>query len=106
MRSGGLDRTITIQRSEETVDPAGTPVSVWSDIAILRAEIIEASTEEFIRASGVSDEAVTIFRVRYLDGVTNADRVQFDGRLHNIRQVTEIRRRKGLELRTIAWVTE
>ncbi|WP_275789112.1 phage head closure protein [Pararhizobium gei] len=101
-----MDRTITVQRSAESVDAAGTPSFVWSDLATVRAEIIEASAQEYIRASGEGDETVAIFRTRYIDGVTNADRVQFDGLLHNIRQVTEIRRRKGLELRTTAWVTE
>ncbi|WP_275788570.1 phage head closure protein [Pararhizobium gei] len=103
MRSGRLDRTITVQRSTESIDAAGTPSFVWSDVATVRAEIIEASAQEFIRASGENTEAVTIFRIRFLDGIATDDRVLFDGRLHNIRQITEIRRRKGLELRTIEW---
>ncbi|MDW9626495.1 phage head closure protein [Sinorhizobium meliloti] len=101
MRAGRLDRSITIQRSTYEIDPAGSPVYTWTDIATVRAEIVQASTEEFIRSYGASDETLVIFRIRFLDGVTNADRVTFEGEHHNIKEVKEIRRRRGLELRTV-----
>lgn len=102
MRAGRLDRSITIQRPDGyTVDPDGTPRPNWTPVATVRAEIVQANTEEFIRSYGASDETLVIFRLRFLDGVTNADRVIFDGDRHNIKEVKEIRRRKGLELRTV-----
>lgn len=101
MRAGRLDRSVTLQRSTNSVDAAGTPVFTWTDIATVRAEIVQASTEEFIRAQGASDETITIFRIRYLDGITNADRVLYGAALHNIKEVKEIGRRKGLELRCL-----
>lgn len=102
MRAGRLDRAIEIQRSTYEVDPAGTPVYTWTTIATVRAEIVQASTEEFIRAYGASDETLVIFRIRFLEAITNADRVIHGGQTHNIKEVKEIRRRRGLELRTVA----
>lgn len=99
MRAGKLDRSITIQRFTSTVDEYGTPVMTWTDVATVRAQIMQASTEEFIRAYGASDKTVIIFRARWLSGITNADRISYDGANYNIKEVKEIGRRKGLELR-------
>ncbi len=100
MRAGKLDRTITIQSFTNTVNEYGTPIMTWNDVATLRAQIVQSSTEEFIRAGAV-DETVIIFRTRYLSGVTNADRIAYDGSTFNLKEVKEIGRRKGLELRCV-----
>lgn len=106
MRAGKLDRIITIQRYTSGVDELGNPAGmVWSDLATVRAEIVQASTEEFIRGWGASDEALTIFRIRWMDGITNADRIVYAGRNHNIKEITEIGRRRGLEIRTVGLTT-
>ncbi|PZU23797.1 MAG: head-tail adaptor protein [Shinella sp.] len=102
MRAGKLDRTIRIDAySSGTPDDYGTVTAGWTALATLRAQIVQASTEEFIRAYGASDEEVIIFRTRFLDGVTNADRIHYDGGDFNIKEVKEIGRRKGLELRAV-----
>lgn len=59
------------------------------------------SAEEFIRGFGATTETLVIFRTRYLDGVTTADRVLFDGRTFNLREVVDAGRRGGLELRGV-----
>lgn len=101
MRAGRLDRTIKIQRSQYIVDEAGNPKYTWSTIATVRAELVQASTEEFMRAYGVTDETAVIFRIRYIANLTTADRIVYDGENHNIREIKEIRRRRGLEIRTL-----
>lgn len=102
MRAGKLDRTITIQEFTNTVDDLGTPVMAWTDKATLRAQIMQISTGEYVRAYGAIDEAVVIFRTRFFEGVTNADRVKYaTGEVFNIKEVKEIGRRKGLELRCV-----
>lgn len=104
MRSGKLDRSITIQGFTNTVNDYGTPVSTWTDVGTLRAQIISSSTEEFL-ANGASDESVVIFRTRYLAGVSNSSRVLYEDGEYNVREVKEIGRRKGLELRCDRKVT-
>lgn len=101
MRAGKLDRVITIERATAGAsDSYGVPSSTWATLATLRAQIVQASTEEFVRAFGDSTETAVIFRTRYLDGVTLADRVAYEGAVHNLVEVKEIGRRRGLELRT------
>jgi head-tail adaptor len=102
MRAGKLDATIAIQRVGSVIDDAGTPQESVFTIATLRAQVIRSSVEEFIRGYGASDETVTVFRIRYIEGVQNADKVLHGGKIHNIKEVKEIGRRRGLEIRTVS----
>jgi SPP1 family predicted phage head-tail adaptor len=99
MRAGKLDRVITIQRYTETVNEYGTPEFTWSDVATMRAQLVQASTDEYIRGYGAADVTVIIFRIRWLDGITTANRIVYDSADFNIKETKEIGRRKGLELR-------
>jgi SPP1 family predicted phage head-tail adaptor len=102
MRAGNLDRAIRLDRFDElAVDDYGTPAPAWAPIATLRAQIIQSSTDEYIRGGAV-DETVIVFRTRFLAGVTTADRIHYQGRYFNINETKEIGRRKGLELRATA----
>jgi len=102
MRAGKLDKTITIQRFTSTVDEYGTPVETWADLATVRAQIIQATTEEFIKGWGASTEAATVFRIRHMDGITPADRVTYQGRAYDLKEIKEFGRREGLDLRCVA----
>ncbi len=102
MRAGNLDRIITIERVTTTVDDYGMPVEGWATVATLRAELIQSSAQEFIRAYGATTDTIAIFRTRFLDGVTTADRVTYASRSYDVKEVKEIGRRAGLELRCIA----
>lgn len=100
MRAGRLDRTIIIERGAHVVDPAGTPSFTWATVATLRAERIQSSTDEYLQAQGANAETVMIFRTRFVAGITTADRVLYEGEVFNLREVKELGRRRGLELRT------
>jgi SPP1 family predicted phage head-tail adaptor len=99
MRAGKLDRQITIQSFSSTIDVLGTPTVTWTTIATVRAQVIEVSTEEYQRAYGEGGNTSIIFRIRFLAGVTTDHRVQYEGKDLNIRELKEIGRGKGLELR-------
>ena len=100
MRAGKLDRTVAIQSfGLAEVKPDGTPVEGWTTLATMRAQLISASTEEYQRAYGEGANMAVVFRTRWLAGVTVEHRVVFDGKTLNIRDVMEIGRRNGLELR-------
>jgi SPP1 family predicted phage head-tail adaptor len=98
MRSGKLDRTIKVQSFTTTVNEYGTPVQAWTDVATSRAQIIQSSTEEFL-TNGASDTTSIIFRTRYFEGVYTSSQVIYEGETFNVREVKEIGRRKGLDLR-------
>lgn len=102
MTAGKRAHAITIQVRTDNVSAAGTPVTVWETKANLRAEIIRQSTEEFQRGFGSSDETVIIFRTLHVEGISTADRVRFEGQSFDIREITRIGRRRGLELRCVA----
>ncbi|MFG1348593.1 phage head closure protein [Xanthobacter autotrophicus] len=102
MRAGTLDRMITIQRATEARDDFGEVSTTWAEVATLRAALFQASTTEFLQGAGLQGDAVVIFRTRFLAGVTVRDRVLFEGVAHDIKEVKELGRRKGLEIRTVA----
>lgn len=81
------------------IEASGRPVETWTDLATLRAEKLDQTTEEFIRGSGANDETVIIFRSRFIAGVTNADRILFGGQPFNIKEVMPLGRNRGLEFR-------
>lgn len=101
MRAGRLTEEIRVERFTSTVNDAGTPVQSWARLCVLRAERVDQSTTEYIRNYGASDEEVVIFRARFFDGIANADRVIWNGGAFNIKQVSPIGRRKGVELRCV-----
>ena len=98
MKAGRLTEVIEIQRATSTVNDAGTPEQTWAALATLRAERVDPSTAETIEGYGASDTATVTLRARFLDGVTNADRVIWKGAPWNITRVAPIGRRKGIEL--------
>jgi SPP1 family predicted phage head-tail adaptor len=99
MRSGSLDRIITLQAVTTAVDDYGTPTEAWTDIAEVRAQLIQASTDERLRDYGESQVASVVFRIRWREGVSTAMRIWYGTQFYNIREVTEIGRRRALELR-------
>lgn len=102
MRAGKLDKTIVISRVTTTVDEYGTPVEGLATVATVRAQRVKLTTEEFLRAFGNSSEAVAVFRVRHIDGLTLADRITCEGEAFDLKGIEPLRRRQDLELRCIA----
>lgn len=103
MRAGNLDSVIVVQRFTVTGDDGyGNTTEAWADLATLRAQLIQAGTEEFIRNFAISEDTAIVFRTRFFEGVTNTDRVIYDGLVHDVKELKEIGRGKGLEIRTIS----
>ena len=105
MRAGKLFHRITIERLVDGRDDYGVPVPanmMPSVIVRLRAEILNPAREEFFRAYGQTEEQAIVFRTRYVAGITTGDMINLNGRRFDIKEVAEIGRRKGLELRAVA----
>lgn len=101
MRAGKLDKTITIERGTATVDEYGTPSEGWTTVATIRAQVIQSSTEEFLKGFGETAETAIIFRIRHMGGITVGDRVVYEGRPHDLKELKELGRREGLDLRCV-----
>jgi len=102
MRAGKLDRSITIERQTETVTPTGAAVSAWTTVAAIRAEVVQATASEIATGYGEAEDGRLTFRVRYLAGITTADRVTYAGQAYDLKSVIEIGRRRSLELMAVA----
>lgn len=99
MRAGKLNETIVLRSVTYQDDGFGGQEIVETDHATLRAQIIEESTEEFVRNYGIASERLRIFRTRWIDGVTLDMTVVHDGVSYNLKQIKPIGRRRGMELR-------
>ena len=101
MKAGKLTEELQVERSTSTLNEYGTPSTTWAKLAVLRAEKVEQTTTEYIRNFGAADEEVVIFRTRFFDGISNADRLIWKGDAFNIQSVATIGRRTGVELRCV-----
>ncbi|MBN9018451.1 MAG: phage head closure protein [Rhizobiales bacterium] len=100
MRAGKLDHVITIEAVSDGVpDAYGVSEPAWSAFATVRAQILQQTTDEYLRGYGEGSATVVSFRLRWIDGVTVKHRVIRTGVAFNIREIKEIGRRAGLELR-------
>lgn len=102
MRAGKLDRIIDIQRLSRTVDDYGTETEAWAPVATLRAQLVQSSTEEFMSSFGSSAETAAVFRIRYRDDLLTSDRVTYWGQSYDVKEIKELGRREGLDLRCVA----
>jgi SPP1 family predicted phage head-tail adaptor len=100
--AGRLDRTITIRRETETVTATGAVTKTWADLATVRAEVVENVFAENFTAYGTAENGTVVFRIRYRADITTADRVFYAGRTFDLKEVVEIGRRAGLELKGIS----
>lgn len=101
MRAGKLDKTIILQRFASAVDGYGTVTEDWTTLATVKAQVIQSSTEEFMRAWGTTFEPAIVFRIRYREGITLADRVEHGDQHFDIKEIKDLGRRAGLELRCV-----
>lgn len=105
MRAGNLDRQIEITRTTTVANPdepwvPGEETTVT--IATTRAQVVQQSTEEFMRNFGEQQVQAVIFRIRYRAGIQLTDQVLYQGAVYDLEEIKEIGRRKGLELRAKA----
>lgn len=99
MRAGKFDRRIELQRETQIVKPSGSVTKEWQTFATVRAEIVQQSATEFLTGFGEAESNTIIFRVRYVADIATSDRVFFSGKPYDLKEIKEIGRRRGLELR-------
>jgi phage head-tail adaptor, putative, SPP1 family len=102
MKSGTLTNLIELQREAETVNPSGSVSSEWTTYATGRAELRQAGISEFLTAQTETTAQNAVFLIRWLPGVSIADRILHDGIAWNVVAIAAIGRRRGLELRAVA----
>lgn len=106
MKAGGLDRTVAIQRRSAAVDDGyTTQPGAWGNLAARKAMRIVSRAREVFENQGIEAEVPLTFVLRD-DSVTRTvnakDRLVFGGRAYDIKSVTEIGRRRGIEIVGVA----
>lgn len=99
MRTGRLDRIITIQGFSSSQDSYGEEIKTWTDTAKVWANKRNAKGNERFIANQDVATVDAIFTIRYREGITPLMRLlDADGREYNILSVIEVDRRRWLEL--------
>lgn len=101
IRPGKMRQTITLQRVALALNAYGTEVETWSNLATLRAELVEIGAADAASATpGTKGLKPVTFRTRLFGGVTVADRVIWKGAVYAIKAVSggDFAEGRGLEL--------
>jgi SPP1 family predicted phage head-tail adaptor len=89
LRTGRLRHKIIIQYRTATTDEYGGPVQVWTDYATVTAGVDSLSGREFLAAQAAQSEASVRFNMRYVAGVDAEMRIVYNGKFHNILNITD-----------------
>ena len=99
MRAGNLDRSIVIESRTTALDLYGAPADAWATFATMRAQLMQYVTADRETSRGNVTDTIVTFRTRWLDAVTLDHRVVYEDEAFTIRQIVEIGRRVGLDLK-------
>lgn len=99
LRSGRRDREIVVQRNGgNTKDSIGFPQASWAEFWSGWAEYIPMNGAELLKSKREVGVQLAKFVTLYISGVTEKDRVVYDGQNWDILFVREIGRREGTEI--------
>ncbi len=84
VRAGAMRFQVVLMQRATTQDAAGETLNTWSAFATRRAAIQRTPGTELFAAAGRNGRVPTVFRLRWLEGVTPGMRVEYDSRLFNI----------------------
>lgn len=101
MRAGLLNRRISLMRNQPIQSSSGAPKENWVALANVWASVrYDRGAERFVTQQVVGQGVVT-FAIRWstiVSDIVVKDRVQFDGRDYDIRDVRELGLREGIEI--------
>jgi SPP1 family predicted phage head-tail adaptor len=101
MRSGDLDRRITIEGQQVTTSDSGQEIVTWVFVTTVWAELLPIRGGERYAAQQLVGQAITTFSFRWTNTtktVTTKHRVVYDGREFNIVDVREPKRREEIQI--------
>jgi len=90
LRSGELNRRITIQQRDSEQNTFGQQLLTWSDVLICWAGIEQMQGRELEMAQAINAETTHRVTIRYRAGITPAMRVLYQGRVLNVLSVLDI----------------
>lgn len=90
VRSGDMRHRITLQTRSATQSADGEQLLAWSDFATRWASIQRATGKEVFAAAQVNGRIPTVFRIRYLAGLSSAMRLVFDNKVYDIQPPVDV----------------
>jgi len=93
MRIGTLRHKVEIQALTVTEDAIGNQVEEWTKVADVWAAVEPLQGDEKLAAAYIQAETTHKVTIRYLAGITPANRLLFDGRTLEIESVRNLEER-------------
>ena len=107
--SGLRDRPVTIEQGADAVAGSGMPTQTWSRLGFEFMSKIDLDSTERLRTGQISAPLTSVFEMPYREdmdpdivNVPKARRLVYQGKVYNITGATQIGRREGIELLTVA----
>lgn len=97
MNVGRLDRKVTIQRVANTRVNAGFSEN-WTDFAVVWASVTWQKAGERLEQARETSTTRAIFYIRYMDGITDDMRLNFQSANWDILDVVYKDRRRSIEI--------
>ena len=91
MRAGRLDQRVTIERRQVGSGGLGQPSNTWVPLATVWASVEPLTGREFIQANTLQSPVAARVRMRYMAGITTADRVVHRGKTYSLEAVIDAR---------------
>lgn len=93
-----LNRRVTIVRRTLVPGP-WNPEEVWTDLRTVWAAVRYDSADEQFAAGQFYARRIVTFTMRFTHDLTEVDRLRCDGTTYDIRGITEIGFREGIEVK-------
>jgi SPP1 family predicted phage head-tail adaptor len=90
INSRKLRHQVLIEQPVNAANDLNENVVTWTAFATLRAEVVTSPGREAIRASQTVSFRQTLFRTRYIPGVTTAMRLKFGADIYQIVSATNV----------------
>ena len=98
MLIGRLDRYITIQTETNTQQSDGGYAKTWSTFAQVWASKKDMSGIEGEEQARDTATTRTVFKIRFLSGLTTKHRISYNSTTYDIETIKELGRQEGQEL--------
>lgn len=98
LAAGRLNKRVTLQAPETGVDAIGQPLSGWTDVATVWADVRYLSGTEALKANAVTALTAASVRIRYRSGVHAGMRLILGSRVLNIKAILPGLRNEYIDL--------
>lgn len=100
IRAGDLDRTITLKKDVEVLDAYGAPSeSATAQTLTTRAMLLDNGSDDEMQPQGAATVTTLTFRTWFVAWLAAGDRLEYQGDEYLIKKLSEIGRKRALEIK-------